>query len=438
MEQYFRRNTVGISSTEFLWGIGLPVVVESTFLQLFLRNLGASSFLIGLIPTLFSTAIALFSILSGTLTGGIERKRPFVVGFHALAASPLLCFAVIMVVSGLTPSTLTLFFIFYTLFSIGVGFTLPVWQNYLVKIFSEERSIKALAVMFSVQSFAKVLSSFFILSLVERYSFSETGSSIIFSAVGIVFLSGSFTFLITREDDKAVKKTPQDHKRLEPASVLHGFGAVVRNRSFMIFLGTELEFFALIGIISFYANFATEYCGIAPALASGLFLVFFHFGGITVNVVLGWLHLFTLKNKYLITKCLSLAVIPLLCFSCRLWTFLLASCLFGASRATRMLVFPPAVKRLSGVADSTHYFALAPLLTLPLSAGIPLANGACLDWLAALGSWSYRIVFLAMGVLGAVSLVFLSRIDGRSLQPPRRGTGEPQSILAEASEKTNI
>jgi MFS family permease len=116
MEQYFRRNTVGISGTEFLWGIGMPVVVESTFLQLFLRNLGASSFLIGLIPTLFSTAIALFSILSGTLTGGIERKRPFVVGFHALAALPLLCFAVIMVVSGLTPSTLTLFFILYKLF----------------------------------------------------------------------------------------------------------------------------------------------------------------------------------------------------------------------------------------------------------------------------------------------------------------------------------
>ena len=52
MDQYFRRNTVGISSVEFFWGLGIPVVMESTFLQLFLRNLGANNFLIGLIPSL--------------------------------------------------------------------------------------------------------------------------------------------------------------------------------------------------------------------------------------------------------------------------------------------------------------------------------------------------------------------------------------------------
>ena len=62
MDQYFRRNTFGISSVEFLWGLGMPVVVESTFLQLFLRNLGASNFLIGLIPTLFSGGVAVFAL----------------------------------------------------------------------------------------------------------------------------------------------------------------------------------------------------------------------------------------------------------------------------------------------------------------------------------------------------------------------------------------
>ena len=30
---------LGISGVEFLWGLGLPVIVESTFLQLFLKNI---------------------------------------------------------------------------------------------------------------------------------------------------------------------------------------------------------------------------------------------------------------------------------------------------------------------------------------------------------------------------------------------------------------
>ena len=50
IDTYYKRNVIGISGCEFLWGLGLPVVLESTFLQLFLKSLGASSFQIGLIP----------------------------------------------------------------------------------------------------------------------------------------------------------------------------------------------------------------------------------------------------------------------------------------------------------------------------------------------------------------------------------------------------
>jgi MFS family permease len=412
VEQFFRRNTVGISGVEFFWGLGMPVVIESTFLQLLLRNLGASSFLIGLVPTLFSGGVALFSLVAGTLTGHLERKRPAVIIAHAAAALPLLGFGIVLAAFGFISSILLVFFSCYAMFSIGIGLTLPVWQNYLVKIFTENRSIPALAVMFTVQSIAKVLSSFFIMKLVERYSFSATGASIIFISVGCVLVGGSFMFLITREEEEnGLPPAPMPRR-----GMLHAFPVVLRNRNFLTFLGTDLDFFALMGIISFYANFATEYCLIDPALASGLFVACNYFGGISTNILLGWFRLFSLKNKYWVTKVLALAAVPLVCFSSGLWSFLLASYLFGASRSTRMLVFPPAVKRLSGLADATQYFCTAPLLTLPLSVGIPLINGACLDRLAALGPWSYRLVFLAMGGLSALGLLFLSRVDSRNLE----------------------
>ena len=51
-DRYFLQNVIGISGVEFLYGLGLPVVVESTFLQIFLKKLGASNFAIGPILTL--------------------------------------------------------------------------------------------------------------------------------------------------------------------------------------------------------------------------------------------------------------------------------------------------------------------------------------------------------------------------------------------------
>ena len=413
MDQYFRRNTFGISSVEFLWGLGMPVVMESTFLQLFLRNLGASNFLIGLIPTLFSGGMAVFSLFAGSLTGHVEHKRPVVILVHVAASLPILTFGIVLKLTGFTSSILLVFYCCYALFSIGIGFIFPVWHNYLVKIFIPQRSISALSVMWISQSVAKIISSYLLLRIVERYSFSVAGSSMIFTAIGLIFFAGSFLFLITREKSESSPIRASAGRD----GLFHGFRSVLRNRNFLLFLATDLEYFALIGIISFYANFATEHCAIDPALASGLFVAFYYLGGITVNVLLGWFQLLRLKNKYWLTKPLAALAVPLICIFCKPWAFFLASYLFGASRSTRSLVYAPAVKRLSGREDATHYFAVAPLFTLPLSVGLPLLNGAVLDRLAFMGGGSYRIVFLAMALLSVVSLIILSRIDSAALQP---------------------
>lgn len=63
---YFRRNAFGVSVVEFFWGLGIPIVLESTFLQLFLKNLGASSFAIGVVPALFMVGISCFPLFQVT------------------------------------------------------------------------------------------------------------------------------------------------------------------------------------------------------------------------------------------------------------------------------------------------------------------------------------------------------------------------------------
>lgn len=405
LDRYFTRNAVGICGVEWLWGLGMPVVMESTFLQLFLRRLGASSFLVGLLPTLLSAGIALFSLLSYSLTVNLPRKRGAVVVMHVVASAPLLAFGILLAFTGVRPSTLAVFLTAYTLFSIGVGLILPVWQNFIVKIFSPRRALQATALMMVAQSAAKLAGSLGLLRIVERYSFSARGSSLVFSLVGLVFLIGSFSFLLT-------------HEEAEPAAspvsrfgYLRSLRQVAGNRGFLLFLATDLEYFALTGVISFYANYATEHCGIAPALASGLFVAFMYLGGVLANGLLGWADLLGLRDKYLLTKSLAIAGILLLCLHSAPWVFYTASLVFGASRGTRSMVYLPAVKRLSGMSDATLYFAVAPILTLPLSTGLPLLNGALLDRFSSLGAWSYRSLFLVMAALSLAGLYATTRVN---------------------------
>jgi len=69
------------------------------------------------------------------------------------------------------------------------------------------------------------------------------------------------------------------------------------------------------------------------------------------------------------------------------------------------------VKKLSGLADATNYFSVAPILTLPLSAGISLMNGRFLDHFAGWGALSYKLMFVGMALLVVISLFFIIKTD---------------------------
>jgi hypothetical protein len=130
-------------------------------------------------------------------------------------------------------------------------------------------------------------------------------------------------------------------------------------------------------------------------------------GAIVTNIFLGSLDIFLLRNKYIFSKTASMMALLLLIVFGYQWSFFLASFLLGVSRGTRMIVYPPSVKKLSGLNDTTSYFAVGPILTIPFALALPLAYGYFLDRFAYLHGVSYRIIFfislmLVMGSLYAV------------------------------------
>lgn len=412
-DRYFTRNVFGISAVEVLWGIGLPVIIESTFLQLFLKSLGAPNRVIGLIPAIMGTGIALFSLPAAYFTSHLVHKRRAVMLTHIMTSVPIFLFGAYLYAAGKTPHTVTVFIALYVLGSLGLGLTIPVWQNFTVQIFSEEKTMPALAVMLLSQTAAKLGGSFLILKFVQAFSFETDGTGLVFMALGAIFFAGTLFFLFVREagpEKGAAVKEAHNITTLARAIV-----TTMHNRNFLLYLAGSVESLTCIAIISFYANFAAECYSIPRSYAAGLFLVVINAAGILVIILFGWFNLFTLKKKLVIVRIFSLCAVACLLAARSLPFFLAASFFLGGSRAISMLCHSPSVKKLSGMSDATDYFSVSQVFTLPLSFGIPFMAGIFLDGYAAWGAGSYRFLFGIGGglILASLACVLLIDFDGK-------------------------
>ena len=418
IDTYYKRNVIGISGCEFLWGLGLPVVLESTFLQLFLKSLGASSFQVGLIPAFSFLGSSIFALLSSYFTVGLAFKRGAVIYLHLISGMSLVIFGAILFFFEEHASVLTIFFVSYAVFSICLGMTVPVWLNYLVNIFSEERSFTGLGFMMISQNIARLTSSLLIVKFVEKYSFSQTASGGIFLVVGLLFCLGSLFFLATKETSLLGPET-DDSRRSFWRYVQRSVRKIFQNRNFLTFLAGDMDFYVIVSVISFYANYATAFCNIAAPVAAGFFVSCIYVGAIVTNIFLGSLDFLLPRNKYIFSKMASMAALLLLILFGYQWSFFLASFLLGVSRGTRMIVFPPSVKKLSGLNDTTSYFAVGPILTLPFALALPMTYGYFLDRFSYLHGASYRIIFFISLVLVMGSLYAVLRVNFQPNNPRR-------------------
>jgi len=400
----YKKNVIGISTVEFFWGLGFPIIMESTFLQLFLKHLGASDFIIGLVPSVFVIGTSFFPIFSSYLTRNHMYKRTIVILLHLISACSILIFGLILLFNNDTTTLLPLFFISYAVFSICIGLTIPVWLNYLMKLFEEDKIVSGLSYMMFAQNIAKIISSYFVLEMVEKYSFSLNSSAWIFIIAGILFVFGSLFFVITREfPDKT------DHSLLNESFFSHTFKnmrEILKNRNFLYFLIGDLDFYVILTILSFYANYATTYYNIPPAIAAGVFAGCIYIGSMTSNFLLGILNYLTLKQKFILSKFTTILLLFVLILFPGQTSFFMISFLLGFGRGTRSIVYSPCVKKFSGKEDATGYFALAPILTLPFSSSFPLIFGKVLDHFSHLNENAYKLMFAVSIAVFGITLIF--------------------------------
>ncbi len=404
IDRYYTRNATGIAAVEFFWGLGFPVIMESTFLQVFLKHLGASNFLIGLVPAMLMLGVSVFPLVSSYYCRNFAFQRSLVMNLHLVSSLSTLGFGLFLLFMTDPALILPAFFISYGIFSVCIGLTFPVWLNFLVKIFSVRKSLKGLSVMYMAQNLAKIIASIFILKMVETFSFSLVSAAWIFLVSGILFLIGSFFFLMTHEMPEPIQEIPDSNGIIRHTK--NTLKDILGNKRLLFFLVGDLDNYIVLTIMAFYANYAVQHFAIGAATATGLFVCAIYFGSILTNIALGTLDMLNLKTKFLSTKVMCMAMLLILIFFPGFWGFLLASLMMGFCRGVRGILYSPLIKRFSGRTDATSYFAVAPLLTLIFSVGYPLIFGLGLDWTSDLGSLSYKIMFSIAFILTGITLTF--------------------------------
>lgn len=189
------------------------------------------------------------------------------------------------------------------------------------------------------------------------------------------------------------------------------FTEILANKKFLVFLAADLDFYVVLTVFSFYANYATSFYGVAPAVAAGLFVASIYAGSITVNILLGTMNLLNLKQKFILSKCVTLTLLILLIFFPSAAAFFVISFMLGFVRAVRNVVYPPSVKKFAAKTDVTPYFSMAPVMTLPFAAGYPLLFGKMLDQLAWMQQDSYRLLFGVSACIILLTLYLSTKVD---------------------------
>lgn len=404
IDTHITRNTSSVASAEFLWGLGMPVLLDSTFLQIFIPSLGGSNHLIGAIPSIFSGCSALFAPLSAMLTSHLTSKRNTVFFFHIFCGFPVIAYGIILPYCS-KPSALTLFIILYTVFSVFLGTLLPLWQNFLTRIFSPKMILKSLSVMFISQIVARILGGIAIAWYIKQYPLEARNGSGIFICAGSLFIAGAIPFLFVNEG-KPVKAREKAHSF---RSLFHAIRTIVGNKNFRFFMLSTLELTALTCVIAFFAKFAHDLRGINASVAGGLFTSALFSGAIIANIVFGWVGFLSIKRKYIASKCALICAITAIIFASSLPIFIAAAFVMGISRGIVMLSYTPAVKAISGQADATDYFSALPIAMLPFSVGIPVAAGFILDYFGST-LFSYQIMFALMIGITIASIWFIGKV----------------------------
>ena len=199
----YRWNFAIIAGVDSCWGFGGAFASYAAILPVFLKQLGASNFVIGLLPAVFMFSLTTPQLLVARLTRHMPVKKFFFTLTHYPGCLGLLPLSYLVFCLGgthnraLVAATL----VWLALFGLSISFAMPMWVNLMAKLFPPAVRGKSFGYVFVLYSTCGSIGSMCAAQVLDRFEF-PTSFALLFLVGGVV-LSGCVTsFFWLREPPK--------------------------------------------------------------------------------------------------------------------------------------------------------------------------------------------------------------------------------------------
>ena len=402
IERYYHHNFV-VNVLDFaFYYLGISFASFMTILPLYLSHLTTSTVLIGLLPALANTGWTLPQLFTANYVGRLSRKKPYILTMSAgqRLSFLLLGLAILCWPRAPTAASLTLFFLFISMYAFSGGLTDVAWQDFIAKLIPLHRRGLFFGVANSMGGVLGMLGAYGSSLVLERFPF-PTDFAICFLLAFVILSLSWVSLALTREPPLPSAQpilTQKEYWRRLPG-VLRGdknFALYLLSRAVIILGGMAG------GFITVYAVNRLQ----VPDRTAGWFTAALLIGQALGNPLLGLLgdrrgHKLVIELSTLLS---ALAMALTLVADSVSWFYLIFGLVGGASSgwlSSMSITF-----EFCSPEDRPTYIGLSNTLLWPVITLAPVLGG----WIAS--GWGYRALFavaLATGVAGWALLRWLVR-----------------------------
>jgi MFS family permease len=371
------KNVSWLLSVEVFWGVALALISMVAILPVFLTQLGATNTVIGALPVIWLLATSLPGAFASHFTSGLAHRRGIVIVLHVVAGIP---WAFLAAWFGLTgrhaPATdVVVFLAVWGASWVLMGFTIPVWINFIGKVTRPELRAQSFGTIFFFQTLmgaiggwvgSRVLGSG--LPFPQNYALG-------FLVAGVCMTAGSVFFTRVVEEPGS---TREPGKPL--ATVWRHAREILADRSGVrVYLGVILLSSGSYLLATYYPVFAERRFGLRPR-DSAIYTAVCMSGQMLGSLLAGLIgDRFGYRRVAVIASAALAVGLTLAIWGAHSAFYYVTAFVLGVFIVSDLLARYNLAMAFSPHEDNTAYLGIIPALTAPLAALVAGSSGAFID-----------------------------------------------------------
>lgn len=392
------KNVSSLLCVEVFYGVALSLISMVAVIPVFLSRLGATNTVIGVLPVIWLLATSFPGAFASHFTTGLTHRKRAVIVLHLLSGVPWVFLAAWFGVMRRPSPAIDMAVLIagWGASWIIMGFTIPVWINFIGKVTRPELRARTFGTIFFFQTLMGVIGGWVGSRLLGSSLPFPTNYALGFLVASIAMGIGSFFFIPVREDAGATSAPGPAFQ-----TVLRYAREILADRSGLrVYLAVLLLSVGRFLLITYYPVFAQSRFSLTPrdsAIYTAVCMAGQMIGSVLVGFIgdrFGYARVATVAMAAL-TAGLTLAI-----FGAHPACYYLIAFVLGIFIVSDVLALFNLSMAYSPHEDNTAYIGIIPAIVAPFTAVAAGSSGTFIDHFGFIPvAW--------VGLAGAVAAFYL-------------------------------